>query len=227
MCPVSRREYVPRDRWRRVANRLGVLHAPEIREPRLRTRHDLRATIDEDLRAHGIDRYRWHHRFTHRIVHFQVLLRRAEYWDGSGRAAALFLAPLIRLRGVRLGHTLGFTMPMHVAGPGLSIAHPGTVVVSHLASIGRRCRLHTDVCIGEADGAAPVIGDDVWIGPGAKIFGAIRVGDGAAIGANAVVLEDVPPGVTVAGVPARIVSTRSASRLQGLVTSAVPLPAEA
>lgn len=164
-------------------------------------------------------RYRWHHRFTHRVVYFQILLRRSEYWDACGSPVALVMAPLYRLRGLRLGELLGFTVPLHTTAPGLSIAHPGTVVISGRATVGRRCRIHTDVCIGELREAAPVIGDDVWIGPGAKLFGGITVGHGAVIGANAVVSTDVPPGVTVAGIPARVVSAKGSSSLHTEVAS--------
>ena len=52
----------------------------------------------------------------------------------------------------------------------------------------------------------PIIGDDVFIGAGAKILGAVTIGDGARIGANAVVVCDVPAGATAVGVPARIVA---------------------
>lgn len=52
---------------------------------------------------------------------------------------------------------------------------------------------------------APIIGCDVLVGCGAKLIGPITVGDGARIGANAVVLDDVPAGATVAGVPAKVV----------------------
>ena len=199
--------------WRNVARRLGVATAPLAGTPGIQTRKALREAIAEDLRAQGIDRYRWHHRLTDRVVHFQVLLRKAEYWDSSGNVLALIFAPVSRLRVIRLGELLGFTVPLHVTAPGFSIAHPGTVTISALAVVGRGCRIHTDVCIGELKGAAPVIGDDVWIGPGAKIFGPITVGDGVAIGANAVVNSDVPAGVTVAGIPARIVSDSGSAEL--------------
>jgi len=62
-----------------------------------------------------------------------------------------------------------------------------------------------------------MIGDNVYIGPGAKIFGAITIGDGVAIGANAVVHHDVSSGVTVGGVPARVISKKGS---QGLVVDA-------
>jgi serine O-acetyltransferase len=202
------------DQWRNVAKRFGVSTNPPAATPRIQTREALREVIAEDLRAQGLGRYRWHYRFTNRVVRFQVLLRRAEYWDSSGSVLAVVLAPLSRLRVIRLGEVLGFTVPLHVTAPGFSIAHPGTVVISTLATVGRRCRLHSDVCIGELKGVAPVIGDNVWIGPGAKIFGRVTVGDGVAIGANAVVTSDVPPGVTVAGIPARIVSENGSAELQ-------------
>ena len=56
--------------------------------------------------------------------------------------------------------------------------------------------------------AAPIIGNNVRIGAGAKVLGSIRIGNGARIGANAVVLTDVPDGATAVGVPARIILKR-------------------
>jgi serine O-acetyltransferase len=90
-------------------------------------------------------------------------------------------------------------------GPGLFISHGfGTIVTAE--RIGRNCWIHHQVTIGWSYGqtAKPVIGDDVFIGVGAKILGAITIGDGARIGANAVVVRDVPPGATAVGVPAHI-----------------------
>jgi serine O-acetyltransferase len=105
----------------------------------------------------------------------------------------------------QLGMKLGFTVPRHVFGPGLSLAHYGSVVVNGRAHVGRNARVHSCVNIGEADGKVPRIGDNVYLGPGAKLFGDISVGDGAVIGANAVVNRDVPPRVMVGGVPARVI----------------------
>src|SRR3954453_4534910 len=79
------------------------------------------------------------------------------------------------------------------------------VIVHKQAVIGRNCLLSPGVVIGGRSGlpGAPVIEDEVLIGVGAKILGPIRIGAGAKVGANAVVLEDVAPGDTVAGIPAR------------------------
>ncbi|WP_308515766.1 hypothetical protein [Sphingomonas flavescens] len=59
------------------------------------------------------------------------------------------------------------------------------------------------------EGEVPSIGNGVYIGAGAKIIGKVHVGDGARIGANAVVTKDVPPGHTAIGVPAKIIPNRS------------------
>jgi len=80
------------------------------------------------------------------------------------------------------------------------------IVVHARAVIGDRVKIGQNVTIGGRSGsqAVPVIEDDVEIGAGACVLGAIRLGRGARIGANAVVLQDVPPGAVAVGVPARI-----------------------
>jgi len=98
-------------------------------------------------------------------------------------------------------------------GEGTELGYGGIGVIVHKdAVIGRNCLLSPGVVIGGRSGkdGAPVIEDEVLIGVGAKILGPIRIGAGARIGANAVVLHDVEPGDTVAGVPAR--SLRAAKR---------------
>ena len=70
--------------------------------------------------------------------------------------------------------------------------------------------LMQQVTLGQLAGpGAPVIGSNVYIGAGAKVLGDITVGDGARIGANAVVLSNVPPQCTVVGIPAQIVRSRN------------------
>jgi serine O-acetyltransferase len=76
--------------------------------------------------------------------------------------------------------------------------------------IGENCNISRGVTIGQAcrgrRKGTPIIGRHVYIGPGAKIVGAVRVGDFVAIGANCVVTDDVPDHATVVGVPARVIS---------------------
>ncbi|NLO45474.1 MAG: serine acetyltransferase [Clostridiales bacterium] len=95
-------------------------------------------------------------------------------------------------------------------GAGFYLGHWGGVVINGDAIIGENCNISHQVTIGSdakhgAD-AVPVVGDKVYLAPGCKVFGRIALGDGCAVGANSVVLSDVPPGAAVAGLPARVVS---------------------
>jgi serine O-acetyltransferase len=94
-------------------------------------------------------------------------------------------------------------------GGGLILPHPNGIVIHKKAQIGVNCLIHQQVTIGLIDESGlPSIGSHVDIGAGAKILGPITIGDYAKIGANAVVLCDVPAGATAVGIPARIVPPR-------------------
>jgi serine O-acetyltransferase len=101
----------------------------------------------------------------------------------------------------------GLDMSNTLIGPGLFISH-GQATVLSAERIGANLQVHQGVTVGwdYRGDRRPIIGDDVFIGAGAKILGAVTVGDGARIGANAVVVCDVPAGATAVGVPARIVA---------------------
>lgn len=103
---------------------------------------------------------------------------------------------------------LGFSIPINVCDYGLSIAHYGTIVISANAHIGRYCHVHAGVNIGASAGKpeAPTIGDNVYIGPGAILFGNIQIADNCTIAANATVNKsfDIERSV-IAGTPAKVV----------------------
>lgn len=180
---------------------------PSGASARRRTAREHRFFIEADLAANNLDVWHWYDRFRYPIVQFQRLLRHIEYLDGRGGPFRFVrLVQVWRLK--QLGMKLGFSIPRHVFGPGLSLAHYGSIVVNGDARVGRNARIHSDVNIGVADGLVPRIGHDVYIGPGAKLFGGITIGDGAVIGANAVVNRDIPAGVVAGGVPARIIADR-------------------
>jgi serine O-acetyltransferase len=90
-------------------------------------------------------------------------------------------------------------------GPGFVLLHPDGVVINGAVRGGKNVILEHQVTLGEAKGQNPKLGSDIYIGAGAKVLGGITIGDGARIGANAVVVRDVPPHATVVGVPARVV----------------------
>lgn len=144
---------------------------------------------------------------------FQRLLRRVEYLMNVKKGRSILWSIIYKyysLRFHRQSVRCGFDIPPNTFGPGLSIAHRGTIVVHPDARIGANCRIHVDVVIGTRPGPkdmVPKIGANCYIGPGVKVFGDIVVGDNVAIGANSVVNASFPEGyMTIAGAPARKVS---------------------
>lgn len=154
-------------------------------------------------------------RLLHDVWRYQRCLRKAEYLLNCGQGPWGKVRYLWARRNLkRAGLKIGVSLPMNAFGPGLSIAHPGTIVVNSNARVGANCRLHVCVNIGASGGKpeAPQIGNNVYIGPGAKIFGGIDIADGVAIGANAVVNRSVETSnVTAAGVPAKVISDQGSS----------------
>ena len=140
------------------------------------------------------------------IFRFQFILRLLEYFENREKfdPFLFFVKLLIKIYYKHLSIKLGYTIPPNCFGPGLSIAHRGTIVVNSKARIGANCRLHVGVVIGGGIKGAPTIGDNCYIGPGAKIYGDIIIGNNVKIGANAVVNKDFPEdNILIAGIPAK------------------------
>lgn len=171
----------------------------------IRSRHDYLEYLRADLAANRIDRWRLYYRWKYPVVSWQRSLRRAEYHTNCSRTwIGKFRAKVLRLKTRNRGLRLGFTIPTNVFGPGLCVPHWGTIVVNDAARVGANCRIHPGTCIGEVYGGTPVIGDNAYIGPGAKLYGGIVLGDNVRVGANAVVGRSFPEGhVTLVGAPAR------------------------
>ena len=122
------------------------------------------------------------------------------------KALSLVYRVLYKLAQVVTGIELPCEVPI---GRGFVIEHSGGIVVSGFARFGENCRIRNGVVVGLArieDPCAPQIGDDVDIGAGAKLLGNIRIGNHVRIGANAVVLCDVPDHSIAVGIPAIVKS---------------------
>jgi serine O-acetyltransferase len=144
---------------------------------------------------------------------FEKLLRKTEYVKNCKQEKIYILQYAMCLR--RLHHyqtLLGFYINPNNFGPGLSISHPGPIIVNPSARIGSNCRIHPGVTIGTAAGCkdkTPHMGNNIFIGPGATIIGLIEIADDIAIGANSVVNRSfTEPGITIAGNPAKKVSDK-------------------
>ncbi|MCA0132691.1 serine O-acetyltransferase [Winogradskyella alexanderae] len=127
----------------------------------------------------------------------------------------LYIAYL-RYRYKKISIKLGFSIPINVFGPGLSIVHYGTIVVNKSTKVGANCRMHACVNIGASGGeaAAPQLGNNVYIAPGAKIFGKIKIPNNTAIGANAVVNKSFEKENTIiAGIPAKVIGSVDIKKL--------------
>lgn len=108
-------------------------------------------------------------------------------------------------------------------GPAFVLIHSQGVVINSSVRGGSRVFVEHQVTIGAERGRIPTIGSDVFFGAGCKIIGAVVVGDGARVGANAVVVHDVPAHSTVVGIPAKVVSQRTKS--PGAVGAEEPIEA--
>ncbi|MQP52061.1 MULTISPECIES: serine O-acetyltransferase [unclassified Flavobacterium] len=178
----------------------------------IKTKNELKKYLEQDKLALGIGKISIKGRlknifFPNHIYIFQKALRKAEFYSNNKRNVFSFLLfAYYFFKYKKLSIKLGFSIPMNVFGPGLAIIHYGTIVVNPRAKVGANCRIHVCTNIGESGGVegAPQIGDNVYIGPGAKIYGNITVPNNTVIAANAAVNKSIEePGMMIAGVPAK------------------------
>lgn len=129
----------------------------------------------------------------------------------SNRLLRIALFPFALLLMRHHGFRLGINIPYQTEiGPGFYISHFTGVFVNSRCTIGKNCNLSQGVTLGLANRGprkgVPTLGNNVYLGPGAKVVGAVHIGDDVAVGANAVVTRDVPTGSVVVGIPARVIS---------------------
>lgn len=140
--------------------------------------------------------------------------RRSNYFRTKGKLSIIqYLLARYFLR--RYSYKFGIDIPCGTSiDKGFYIGHFSAIVISSMVVIGRNVNISQGVTIGVSsrgsNKGAAIIGDGVYIGPGAKIVGSVRIGNNCAIGANAVVTKDVPDNAVVVGIPATIISYKGA-----------------
>lgn len=146
------------------------------------------------------------------LIKYTLLMRKVEYYNNCKKGLLNKIITLfLKFNYKRKSIKYGFSIPINTFGPGVLIVHRGTIVINNSTTIGENCIINSDVNIGTNMGKqdeAPVLGNNVFLGPGAKLFGKITIGNNVAIGANCVVNKDVPDNVTVAGIPFKIVNNK-------------------
>ncbi|MER0172149.1 MAG: serine acetyltransferase [Nitrosomonas sp.] len=123
--------------------------------------------------------------------------------------------PFARFFLYRLTYRLGISIPPRTKiGSGFYIGHFGGIVVNGESIIGKNCNISQGVTLGQANRGRnkgyPILGDNIYIGPGAKIVGAVKIGNNVAIGANCVVTRDIPDNSVVVGIPGKVISQEGA-----------------
>jgi serine O-acetyltransferase len=146
--------------------------------------------------------------FTRRLL---ASIRSYQKYAGRGGYVNLALRRLARIRHAFWSVLTSSDIAISAKIPNdLSLPHPNGVIIHEDAIIGMGCMIMQQVTIGMIDtGDVPEIGDNVYIGAGAKVLGRVHVGNGARIGAMAVVLQNVPENCTAVGIPAKIIAAGS------------------
>lgn len=143
---------------------------------------------------------------------YMFWFRIANYFHKRNKFIKIVSALILR----KLSFKFGIQIPYRTKiGKGFYIGHFSCIVVSPETIIGKNVNISQGVTIGRISQGkrkgTPVIGDNVYLGPGSKIIGGIIIGCNVSVGANAVVTKDVPDNSVVVGVPAKIISNNGSN----------------
>lgn len=151
-----------------------------------------------------------------------AIFRFGQWLQGRPWVVRCFLEPLYLIANGAIQVLWGIELPRSARiGAGLYIGHFGGITISPGATIGRRCNLSNNITIGVSGQGerygVPTIGNDVYIAPGARVFGRITIGHNVKIGANAVIHKDVPDNAVVVLDPGFRIVSLNGNRKAGMV----------
>jgi serine O-acetyltransferase len=172
----------------------------------IKTKEQLKHIIQVEEKIYG---KKWYYNLPFHLTENQILykhmiyLRKTEYYLNNNKK---LLRYWYHVKLLRLQTRYAILIPLNTVDEGLNIVHLQSVMVNNKAKIGKNCRLMPGSMVAANHDKAPVIGDNVYIGPGAKVFGDIEIADDVQIGANAVVNKScTQKGAILVGVPAKVV----------------------
>jgi serine O-acetyltransferase len=177
-----------------------------------------RALIASDLYRYagklGLGAFLRHYLFTPGFK-YTAVMRLCGYLKRR-RVTKWTLYPPLKLLLLRYRYKYGIAIPEYTnVGPGLFINRFGGVMINGDAVIGANCNITHGSMLGQLNrgerAGSPVLGDEVFLAAGCKVIGHIRLGDRAAVGANAVVTRDVPDDGVVGGIPAKLLSGKGSA----------------
>lgn len=171
--------------------------------------HPAISATDADWSREHVAAFAWHP--SRRLL---ASIRRYQRWHKRLGPVGWLIARLATYQHRFWSIVTGADIPINATlGGGLLIPHPNGIVIHASATVGPNCLIFQQVTLGTgghgSPPGAPNVGGHVDIGAGAKILGGITIGEHARIGANAVVLQDVPPHATAVGIPARVVTEQA------------------
>ena len=148
------------------------------------------------------------------ITRFHWYLRLLEFLQTRLIFMPIFI--VIKFLFLRLSQRLGFSIPINTLGKGVYLPHWGPIVINSKAKVGANCVIHVDVVIGQHPSSklsVPEIGRSVYIAPGVKLFGDIKIGDYCVIRANSVVSKSMKSKSLIVGIPGEIIKQVSEKML--------------
>lgn len=209
-------------------------HVPEDQLPRLSKPHtrgcarswlELKLLMQADLhRYEGSGRLKWLKLFLFNAGFKYIALVRIVGYLKVARAFRFWLYPFAKLVLMHYRHLYGMAIAEYAdIGPGLFVTRFGGIYLNGDSILGANVNLSPLILLGQTNRGktigSPVIGNRVFIASGARITGAITLGDDIAIGANAVVVKDAPDGAVLAGIPAKVLSQAGS---EGYINRQVP-----
>lgn len=177
----------------------------------IQSKEDLRRYLESDKKALSIGHKRPRF-FSDEVWKFERVLRHREYHYNVMNKKGIFNKIMYKYYTLLYHHMsvkLGYYIPINVCDEGLHINHFGLLIINGHSKIGKNFDVHQGVNIGVNINPeeAPTIGNNVFVGPGTKIYGGVTIADNIAIAAGSVVTKSfTTPNVTIGGVPAKVIN---------------------